>query len=319
MLNINPKNKRLLPFLSSAVLALAPVPTENDRLATLQVGTDIYSNVVIRSISPTEIFFTHNRGLGNAKLRNLSPDLQSRFRFDPIKAVEIEKKQAQANALFLEKIKTEPPPRAPVVVAVPDEKVNVEMADPAIEYKYYYMDMHEPPPGIHEGMTGNTMSTFKCKVDLTVEPKESIGNSFKFRVMTASLSIELPTTITMQRGASLDLKEHEEGHRKISEHFYALGRKAAEHAGGIVLGKEITIDGTDWESAQSNLLVRAGNAVQSEYWRYTRIPSQLANKFYDDVTDHGRTHTNALQVVQQAIDRYELPIPEEPQRAKESE
>ena len=50
-----------------------------ERLAQLRVNDDIYSEVTITSVTATDIFFTHAKGMGNAKLKNLSPELQKRF------------------------------------------------------------------------------------------------------------------------------------------------------------------------------------------------------------------------------------------------
>src|SRR6266436_1887608 len=211
---------------------------------------------------------------------------------------------------FLAKIASEP--HEVSVHAAPDEAVSVDMADPIAEYKYYDLSRGKPPQ-IHEGMLGNASPIFKCTTDFTIQPvKGRSSGPFKFRFMSASLSIELPITITLPTGTSPGLREHEEGHRKINEYFYTLGRKTAQHAGGLVLGKEFYSPGTDLESAQSNVLVMAGDVVQRAYWKYTRTPAQLANKYYDDVTDHGRNRTNSNQVVQEAIERYEVQLPGDP-------
>ena len=65
--------------LSGAVSAWA-----DEQLPVLQVGTDIYSNVTVLSVSTTDVYFTYNHGKGmaNAKLKNLSPDLQKHFHYN---------------------------------------------------------------------------------------------------------------------------------------------------------------------------------------------------------------------------------------------
>src|SRR6266567_2840860 len=224
---------KIVFILTSALLVAARVRADDERLATLQVRGETYTNVTVTAVSATEIFFTHSRGLGNAKLKNLVPELQKKFYFDPIKAVEKEAVQAQANAQFLAKIASEP--HEVSVHAAPDEAVSVDMADPIAEYKYYDLSRGKPPQ-IHEGMLGNASPIFKCTTDFTIQPvKGRSSGPFKFRFMSASLSIELPITITLPTGTSPGLREHEEGHRKINEYFYTLGRKSAQHAGGLVL------------------------------------------------------------------------------------
>src|SRR5215467_12322887 len=70
------------------------------RLATLQVGAEIYTNVTVTSATATDIYFSHSRGMGNAKLKNLDPELQKRFHYDPAKASEAERKQNESSAQF---------------------------------------------------------------------------------------------------------------------------------------------------------------------------------------------------------------------------
>src|SRR5439155_8346377 len=85
-----------------ALLAAAwSIRADDERLATLRVGTEVYSNVTVTSVSVTDIFFTHSRGVGNAKLKNLDPAVQKMFHFDPAKSAAQQAEQAKANALFL--------------------------------------------------------------------------------------------------------------------------------------------------------------------------------------------------------------------------
>ncbi len=44
----------------------ASVHADDEHLATLQVGAETYTNVTVTSVSATEIFFKHSRGIGNA-------------------------------------------------------------------------------------------------------------------------------------------------------------------------------------------------------------------------------------------------------------
>ena len=74
----------------------------DEQLPVLQAGTDIYSNVTVLSVSATDVYFTYNHGKGmaNAKLKNLSPDLQKHFHYNPATASAVEQKQARANVEY---------------------------------------------------------------------------------------------------------------------------------------------------------------------------------------------------------------------------
>ena len=78
---------------------------DGEKLATLKAGEEIYTNVTVTTVTATDIYFTHSHGLGNAKLKNLDPELQKKFHFDPAKALEKEKRQVEAQALCTVELK----------------------------------------------------------------------------------------------------------------------------------------------------------------------------------------------------------------------
>jgi disulfide reductase len=76
----------------------------DEKLPVLQAGNEVYSNVAVLMVSDTDVYFTYNNGKGmaNVKLKNLTPDLQKHFNYNPAIASEVEKKQIQANAEYRE-------------------------------------------------------------------------------------------------------------------------------------------------------------------------------------------------------------------------
>lgn len=94
------KSKILIGLLTLVGLTCGAVPAA-ESLATLQIGSATYSNVTVTTVTTTDVYFTHAKGLGNAKLKNLSPDLQRRFHYDAAKSSMVEQAQAEATAVFL--------------------------------------------------------------------------------------------------------------------------------------------------------------------------------------------------------------------------
>lgn len=76
----------------------ASAPAE-EKLPTLRVGSDTYSNVTVTKVTATNIFFISNQGLTNAALKNLDPAWQKHFHFDPAKAT-AEPKPKAGNAQY---------------------------------------------------------------------------------------------------------------------------------------------------------------------------------------------------------------------------
>jgi hypothetical protein len=64
----------LFVLLFTALMACA-----DETLPVLRVGNDYYTNVTITTVTPTDIYFTHDKGMGNAKLKKLDPRLQNHF------------------------------------------------------------------------------------------------------------------------------------------------------------------------------------------------------------------------------------------------
>jgi cytochrome c biogenesis protein CcmG/thiol:disulfide interchange protein DsbE len=70
------------------------------RLPSLTVGPNTYSNVVVLGANATDLYFTHDHGIGNVKLKYLSADLQKKFNYEAAAAAEAEHKQAEADAKY---------------------------------------------------------------------------------------------------------------------------------------------------------------------------------------------------------------------------
>jgi len=104
-----------LRFTAVAVLGLlGPMSVVADeQLPTLKAGHNVYSNVTITAVTTTDVYFTSAGGMGNAKLRDLNPDLQRHFQYDPAKASEAEQKQAAANARYHLQALRQPAPPPP--------------------------------------------------------------------------------------------------------------------------------------------------------------------------------------------------------------
>jgi thiol-disulfide isomerase/thioredoxin len=87
----------------------------DEQLPALQTGGDIYSNVTVLSVSRTDVYFTYNNGKGmaNAMLKHLGPDLQTHFHYNPVVAGKIEQKQALANAEYQQRAIRAPLPMPP--------------------------------------------------------------------------------------------------------------------------------------------------------------------------------------------------------------
>jgi len=94
-------NLRLIIVVITVLLGVRSLQAD-DKLPVLQVGSDVYSNVAVLMVNATDVYFTYNNGKGmaNAKLKNLAPDLQKYFHYNAAIASATEQKQIQANAEY---------------------------------------------------------------------------------------------------------------------------------------------------------------------------------------------------------------------------
>jgi thiol-disulfide isomerase/thioredoxin len=84
----------LMPF------AVASFAGADETFHTFQANGNTYTNVTITVVTATAIYFSYDGGMGNAKIKNLSPELQKHFDYNATKAAVQEKNQALANAQY---------------------------------------------------------------------------------------------------------------------------------------------------------------------------------------------------------------------------
>jgi hypothetical protein len=83
---------------------MASVVFADEKMPLLKVGNETYTNVVITTVSATDIFFSYDHGMANAKLKSLDPALQKHFHYHPETATLAEQKQKAANVQYHSRI-----------------------------------------------------------------------------------------------------------------------------------------------------------------------------------------------------------------------
>ena len=104
----------LLPLLLCATLSAAqPAYGPGTKLDTLVVGGTIYRQVEIRSVNPRTVIVTHAEGMASIRLRDLSPEWQQRFGYDPA----------------VESATTAPPPKPPAARPAPPSSTSTAASE----------------------------------------------------------------------------------------------------------------------------------------------------------------------------------------------
>lgn len=97
-----------------AFTALGLMTRADEAFPSLKVKDQVYTKVTVTSVTATDIYFSHARGLASAKLKDLDPELQKHFHYNAAKSAEIENAQRQATVDFQVKLAhAKPPPPRP--------------------------------------------------------------------------------------------------------------------------------------------------------------------------------------------------------------
>jgi len=73
---------------------------EQIKLDAMKVGSKNYKKVSVLGFNATDVYFTHSKGISNAKLKHLDEELKKLFNFDPKTAEAAEKQQFADNEEF---------------------------------------------------------------------------------------------------------------------------------------------------------------------------------------------------------------------------
>jgi len=100
MHDLNTRKMRVTIIILLNLILTSLAARADERLPLLKVGADVYTNVTVTSVTATDIYFTCDKGMLNAKLKNLDPALQKHFKYDAGTADAAEKSQRAANMQY---------------------------------------------------------------------------------------------------------------------------------------------------------------------------------------------------------------------------
>ncbi len=199
------------------VVLLAAVLTAGAevKLPVLKVGSAVYTNVTVLSKSATDIYFTHARGMGNAKLRDLPPELQKQFGYDPVKAGETAQKQAEANAAYRKDLLMAKPAKPAASAQTPDKSAApADIRVPEIHARSF-RNQAAPPLVVEKWLTPKPNYAGKfLLVDFwatwcgpcrrSIPELNALQAKFKGRLVVVGLSDETESEVRAMRSPKID-------------------------------------------------------------------------------------------------------------------
>lgn len=113
-------------------IAFALVAQADESFRTLKVKDQVFTNVTVTSVSDTDIYFSHSRGIASAKLKDLDPEVQKHFHYNATKSATVENEQRQATDAYRANLARANPPTAKPPVADNDNNSGDDFVAPAL-------------------------------------------------------------------------------------------------------------------------------------------------------------------------------------------
>jgi len=173
-------------------------------------------------------------------------------------------------------------------------------------------DPAAPPPDmppLRPGETAECDSDFQSSASVRGESRLADGTHATVTItqvkvtLALNINIWVPTEVMSQQ-----VRDHEDGHRQISEYYYQTADKLAERIAAKYMGRRVDISGTDLSAESSKMLQEMARDITAEYNRELNPgPTQL---LYDAITDHGRNEVVVADAVAHAIKNVTIESPQ---------
>jgi hypothetical protein len=183
-----------------------------------------------------------------------------------------------------------------------ESSVEVRSEQPVVTRTEF--DPRNPPrnmPKLTPPESGVCDATFELDVGVRYT-LESVGSDgLLLWIDGLSITTRLTINIFTIAGAPAKLRAHEEGHRRINEHFYRDAASAVQTAAEPLVGRSFEGFGADPRVAEQRAMRRVQAALEAVYTDRTRMRSTVANQRYDELTEHGTNGLEEAAAVTRAI------------------
>jgi hypothetical protein len=163
-------------------------------------------------------------------------------------------------------------------------------------------DPASPPPEMPPMTPGEAAvcdSNFVASANVSGDTHPTDATPAGVTVGQVKVTLQLNITIWTPADVSPHVMEHENGHRRISEHYYETADKVAERIAATYLGRQTEISGADLDAESGKLLQQMAAEITAEYGK--QLNPEPAQLLYDTITDHSRNEVSVQDAVTHAI------------------
>ena len=157
----------------------------------------------------------------------------------------------------------------------------------------------EMPP-LRPGEAAVCESKFLCQVQVEVEISSGAGEPTECKVTGIKAELRLDVVIWLPTDATHKIRVHEDGHRQISEHFYARAEEVAKQLGAKYVGQQLEVKSPEPADTRP-VIQRVANEFCQEYLGTIEVPSEKVQMKYDQLTDHGRNKLSEREAIRRAL------------------
>ena len=113
------------------------------------------------------------------------------------------------------------------------------------------------------------------------------------------MTLQLSITVWTPEHATQHVRDHEEGHREISEYYYRTADQVAREIASDYVGRRVGISGPDLDKESDRVLLEMAHEITTEYGK--RLNTEPTQLLYDSITDHARNEVLYTDAVNHAI------------------
>ncbi len=180
--------------------------------------------------------------------------------------------------------------------------VNIEIGPERLEYRTFPKGM-PPPCGLlspNETLAGCCDTDFLQSCSMSCEgPRLSFARA-SAKVVSIRIETALTVTIWTEEGSGPAVMQHEEAHRTIAKHYYALTERVAREHAARILGRKIPFPRPNEEAEGTGPLNELQAELLDALQRETAARSEVAQAKFDAYT-YGEPASKTNEAMAQAL------------------